>query len=133
MRKRELPPRQLPGHASRIAFGAHALPIQHCSDSRAAQLSSGARRPGTVALREIRKYQRSTELLIRKLPFARLVRRWPVNIYLPGTPAASLASCGPPGETRYTGRIASACGSPGARDHTDVQLDAGGWRETMAG
>ena len=33
-----------------------------------------SRRPGTVALREIRKYQRSTELLIRKLPFARLVR-----------------------------------------------------------
>mmetsp|Transcript_21452 Transcript_21452/g.57668 ORF Transcript_21452/g.57668 Transcript_21452/m.57668 type:complete len:142 (+) Transcript_21452:47-472(+) len=31
-------------------------------------------RPGTVALREIRKYQRSTELLLRKLPFARLVR-----------------------------------------------------------
>eukprot|EP00877_Chromochloris_zofingiensis_P005754 jgi/Chrzof1/1517/Cz10g10220.t1 len=31
-------------------------------------------RPGTVALREIRKYQKSTELLIRKLPFARLVR-----------------------------------------------------------
>ncbi len=31
-------------------------------------------RPGTVALREIRFYQRSTELLIRKLPFARLVR-----------------------------------------------------------
>ncbi|KAK7358864.1 hypothetical protein VNO77_00804 [Canavalia gladiata] len=31
-------------------------------------------RPGTVALREIRKYQKSTELLIRKLPFQRLVR-----------------------------------------------------------
>ncbi len=26
-------------------------------------------RPGTVALREIRKYQKSTDLLIRKLPF----------------------------------------------------------------
>ena len=26
-------------------------------------------RPGTVALREIRKYQKSTELLLRKLPF----------------------------------------------------------------
>ena len=26
-------------------------------------------RPGTVALREIRKFQKSTELLIRKLPF----------------------------------------------------------------
>ena len=31
-------------------------------------------KPGTVALREIRKYQKSTELLIRKLPFQRLVR-----------------------------------------------------------
>ena len=31
-------------------------------------------RPGTVALREIRRYQKSTELLIRKLPFSRLVR-----------------------------------------------------------
>ena len=31
-------------------------------------------RPGTVALREIRKYQKSTELLIRKLPFQRLLR-----------------------------------------------------------
>ena len=31
-------------------------------------------RPGTVDLREIRKYQKSTELLIRKLPFQRLVR-----------------------------------------------------------
>merc|ERR1712117_41947 len=32
-------------------------------------------RPGTVALREIRRYQKSTELLIRKLPFQRLVRK----------------------------------------------------------
>lgn len=31
-------------------------------------------RPGTVALREIRRYQRSTDLLISKLPFARVVR-----------------------------------------------------------
>jgi histone H3 len=31
-------------------------------------------RPGTVALREIRRYQKSTELLLRKLPFERLVR-----------------------------------------------------------
>lgn len=33
-----------------------------------------SKRPGTVALREIRRYQKSTELLIRKLPFQRLVR-----------------------------------------------------------
>lgn len=31
-------------------------------------------RPGTVALREIRKYQKGTDLLCRKLPFQRLVR-----------------------------------------------------------
>jgi len=31
-------------------------------------------RPGTVALREIRQFQKSTELLMRKLPFQRLVR-----------------------------------------------------------
>ena len=31
-------------------------------------------RPGTVALREIRRYQRTAELLIQKLPFNRLVR-----------------------------------------------------------
>ena len=30
-------------------------------------------RPGTVALREIRRYQKSTNLLIRRLPFQRLV------------------------------------------------------------
>ncbi len=31
-------------------------------------------RPGTCALREIRKYQKSTEMLFRKIPFQRLVR-----------------------------------------------------------
>jgi len=39
-------------------------------------------RPGTVALREIRRYQQGTELLLRKLPFQRLVKEigqyfWP--------------------------------------------------------
>lgn len=32
-------------------------------------------RPGTVALRQIRRYQKSVDLLIRKLPFQRLVRQ----------------------------------------------------------
>ena len=31
-------------------------------------------RPGTVALREIKRYQKSTDLLIRKLPFQRVVK-----------------------------------------------------------
>lgn len=37
-------------------------------------------RPGTVALREIRKYQRTTGLLVRKLPFSRLVREVSNNV-----------------------------------------------------
>lgn len=31
-------------------------------------------RPGTIALRDIRRYQKGTEMLLRKLPFQRLVR-----------------------------------------------------------
>ena len=31
-------------------------------------------KPGTIALREIRKYQKSTDLLLRKLPFQRIVK-----------------------------------------------------------
>ena len=31
-------------------------------------------RPGTVALREIRRYQKNTDLLLKKAPFQRLVR-----------------------------------------------------------
>ncbi len=30
--------------------------------------------PGTVAIREIRKYQKNTDLLIRKAPFQRIVK-----------------------------------------------------------
>ena len=46
---------------------------------KAAETTGGVKkphryRPGTVALREIRKFQKSTDLLIRKLPFQRLVR-----------------------------------------------------------
>ena len=37
-------------------------------------------RPGTVALREIRRYQKSTELLIRRAPFRRLIREVCENV-----------------------------------------------------
>ena len=38
-------------------------------------------RPGTVALREIRQFQKSTDLLIRRAPFARLVREVAADIH----------------------------------------------------
>ena len=58
-------------------------PRKHIAHKAAAKKTSTATsgvkkphrfRPGTVALREIRRFQKSTELLIRKLPFQRLVR-----------------------------------------------------------
>jgi len=65
-----------------LATKAAALAVKTPGDKAAkksAPSSGGVKkphryRPGTVALREIRKYQKSTELLIRKLPFQRLVR-----------------------------------------------------------
>ena len=44
------------------------------SDKASAQHQPHRYRPGTVLLREIRRYQTSTELLICKLPFQHLVR-----------------------------------------------------------
>jgi histone H3 len=38
-------------------------------------------RPGTVALREIRRFQKTTDLLIRKAPFQRLVREITQNLF----------------------------------------------------
>ncbi len=38
-------------------------------------------RPGTVALREIRRFQKTTELLIRKAPFQRLVQKITQNLF----------------------------------------------------
>ena len=56
-----------------------ALGSKKAKVAKAAGAASGVKRahrwrPGTVALREVKKYQKSTELLIQKAPFQRLVR-----------------------------------------------------------
>ena len=63
------------GKTPRKSLGAKAArkAIPSLQDSQGAKKQHRFR-PGTVALREIRKYQKSTDLLIRKLPFQRLVR-----------------------------------------------------------
>ena len=53
--------------------------LQTAAARRLAPTSGGVKkphryRPGTVALKEIRKYQKTTELLIRKRPFQSLVK-----------------------------------------------------------
>ena len=75
--------------ARKSAFGAPSLPkneVRRLAVARAEARHRGGKelgadtpkprryRPGTVALREIRKYQQSTELLIRRAPFNRLIR-----------------------------------------------------------
>eukprot|EP00804_Cyclotella_cryptica_P023868 CCRYP_018684-RA/>CCRYP_018684-RA protein AED:0.15 eAED:0.32 QI:0/-1/0/1/-1/0/1/0/91 len=42
-------------------------------------------RPGTVALREIRRYQKSTDLLFCKVPFQRLAREVLQDLNRPGS------------------------------------------------
>ncbi|MED6238857.1 hypothetical protein ATANTOWER_031246 [Ataeniobius toweri] len=57
-----------------ITDNLHALSLQVTCNSNSHGPYQADCPPGTVALREIRRYQKSTELLIRKLPFQRLVR-----------------------------------------------------------
>ena len=69
------------GKLSRVQV-AGKRPKKHIEDLAAKQAAAAAStekkahkwRPGTVALREIRKMQKSVDLVIKKLPFSRLVR-----------------------------------------------------------
>jgi histone H3 len=58
------------GGRKKLAIKAHRSSAPNTGTAKKAQRF----RPGTVALREIRRYQKSTELLIHKAPFLRLVR-----------------------------------------------------------
>ena len=71
-RTKQVTPRKTGGRTPRKALSTKA-------PRKSAPASGGVKkphryRPGTVALREIRRYQKSTELLLRKLPFQRLCR-----------------------------------------------------------
>ncbi|TMS08839.1 histone H3-like centromeric protein A [Larimichthys crocea] len=65
------PPLESPG-----ASGATPRPPRRSGVSKRPPVSPRRRkfRPGTRALMEIRKYQKTTDLLLRKGPFSRLVR-----------------------------------------------------------
>ena len=56
-------------HLATKAARKSAVSGQQAGYSQATVKKPHRYRPGTVALREIRKFQKSTELLIRKLPF----------------------------------------------------------------
>ena len=66
MARTKQPPRQ--------HFGGKAPRVQLSGKKPLVPKKPHRYRPGSVAIREIRRYQKSTELLIRKLPFQRLVK-----------------------------------------------------------
>ena len=60
------------GKAPRKQLAAKA--VRKAAPINEGQKKSRRYRPGTVALREIRRYQKTTDLLLKKAPFQRLVR-----------------------------------------------------------
>ena len=67
------PPARRPSLAEKFASKQRAL-LRHSDIMKENRPAKRRYRPGTKALKEIRKYQKSTDLLIPKLPFGRLVR-----------------------------------------------------------
>lgn len=67
--------RDVKGKAPRKSNLSHAVKVRMKKIASATVKKPRRYRPGTVALREIRRYQKSTELLIKKAPFSRLVRQ----------------------------------------------------------
>ena len=69
------------GKAPRKQLSTKAARVATRAERPAAGVKKPHRyRPGTVALREIRRYQKSTDLLLRKGPFGRLVREITVDV-----------------------------------------------------
>lgn len=64
-----------PSRGGRVSAGARRESGKRLGQAGPAPNHSKKRyKPGTVALREIRRYQKTTDLLLLKLPFQRLVR-----------------------------------------------------------
>jgi histone H3 len=78
MARTKLVSRKGPGHVRKTPIHAGKAPRHPVQP---AQNKKRRFRPGTVALREIRRYQKSTDLLLRKVPFVRLVRDIAHNIH----------------------------------------------------
>ncbi|KZM28287.1 centromeric DNA-binding histone H3-like protein cse4 [Ascochyta rabiei] len=62
------------GGSSRASTGSRRESAKRLGAPGPAPKRTKRYKPGTVALREIRKYQKTTDLLLLKLPFQRLVR-----------------------------------------------------------
>ncbi|KAL0211513.1 hypothetical protein P9112_009811 [Eukaryota sp. TZLM1-RC] len=73
------PQKTMPARGAKSVKGKGKAPVSKRpapakKPGKTAERKKYRHRPGTVALKEIRKYQKSCELLLRKLPFQRVVR-----------------------------------------------------------
>ena len=73
-RTKALPQRLTPSQVAAGTVLQKIIQRQQRSQAGLRRMTRRRYKPDTVARREIRKYQASTELLIRKLPFQRLVK-----------------------------------------------------------
>lgn len=65
--------------------GSDVICINQSVDDEPRKRKPRRYKPGTLALKEIRRYQKSTDLLMLKLPFSRLVRSllYPLSSHVP--------------------------------------------------
>jgi histone H3 len=112
------PAARLRAHAALPAPPRAAAPAAGATGAAAKPRKPFRYRPGTRALKEIRKFQKSTDLLVRKLPFARLVRG---HAQCPAG-ARAAAARGPRARARYHAlwlgrpRCGVSCGADAPRD-----------------
>ncbi len=76
-------PRVIPPRNSKEA-SMKALRNEQVQENNGPKKKKKRYKQGTVALREIRRYQKGTELFIRKLPFQRLVREIMQDLFKDG-------------------------------------------------
>jgi hypothetical protein len=91
-----------PSRGGRASTGSRRESTKRLGQPGPAPQRKNRYHPGTVALREIRRYQKTTDLLLLKLPFQRLVRcpaavavavAVAVTIAAAATPASSTQHC----------------------------------------
>ena len=76
-RTKQTAKRSAPSAVGWVAHRQNRLKTMAATKARTPVTASKRRhryRPGMLALKDVRRYQRTTDLLIRKLPFQRLVR-----------------------------------------------------------
>jgi len=74
------PMKQVARKSTAAVKGGKKPPVARKAPREVAARTARKFRPGHQALREIRKYQKSTDLLIPKLPFSRLIREVASNV-----------------------------------------------------